>query len=177
MEERRRGARPTSIAPSSTAPATASANLSSLPVASATSSSTSSSGEEESRLRTKIAAQQKRIDQLVAEKADLVTRVDQLERNTLEICSENNAQRARMDEANARCRHLEEENAQLRAELQAVPPVDEELGALRRELEEKTNAARDLQRRLTQSEMTSTQRARTIDSLEQEVRLCVLLFA
>lgn len=126
-------------------------------------------GDDEAKLRAKSAAQLKRIDQLVAEKTDLTARIDQLERNTLEICTENSSLRTRLEEMQRKCEHFEEENTRIRSELHAPPPVDA-LDELRKQLEEKTNAARDLQRRLTQSETTSTQRARTIDALERDVR-------
>ena len=175
LEERRRAPQPRSTSAPSPAPvpaATSPAQLSvapSVPVTSVPSLLGSSSGDDEARLRAKTAAQNKRIDQLTAENKDLVARIDQLERNTLEICSENNAQRSRLDDALKRCRHLEEENSQLRSELRAPPPVDE-LAILQRELDEKTSTARDLQRRLAQSETTATQRARTIDALDEDVR-------
>lgn len=178
LDERRRAAPRSGPAPAAAPVASAAPSAAPTPVpflaTAAPAALGSSGGDDEARLRAKTAAQLKRIDQLMGEKADLVARVDQLERNTLEICSENNAQRTRLEEALARCRQLEDENMQLRSELQAPPPVDE-LAGVRRELDEKTNAARDLQRRLAQSETTSTQRARTIDSLEQDVRAACLV--
>lgn len=177
MEDRRRAPRAADVPSATLKTQTPTPAIVTAPsISTANSGSDSVSGGEEERLRAKTISQQKRIDQLMAEKTDLVSRIDQLERNTLEICTENNAQRSRLEEAQTRCRKLEEENTDLCSELQSLRRADQ-LAALQSELEEKISAARDLQRKLTQSETVATQRARTIDALEEDVRIHVAILS